>query len=113
MKTTGVWISATRRTPKPINSICRGGFFGKSELDPISLSINLQVGAVHYYAGKYDQAIQQFNKALELDSSSPGAHAHLGMAFEQAGRYGEAIPEFRKAAPLSGEHLEYKVAHTY
>ncbi len=54
-----------------------------------------------YYDRDYDQAIEQFQKTLELDQNFPTAHNFLPAAYEQKGMYSEAIAEFKKAIPLT------------
>src|SRR5207247_2393794 len=54
-----------------------------------------------YYARRYEQAIEQFRKALEMDPSFYVAHFWLGMSYEESGRYEEAITEGQKALSLS------------
>src|SRR4030095_11671933 len=74
----------------------------RSELDPLSLIINAELGMAFYYAREYDQAIEQFKKTLELDQNFPPTRAFLLAAYEQKGMYNEAIAEFKKALPLRG-----------
>ncbi len=71
-------------------------------LDPLSLPINVGVGWCSYFARRYDEAIAQYRKALELEPEFALAHQALAMALEQKGAYTEAIAEFRKAVALSG-----------
>jgi len=48
----------------------------------------------HYLsAGKYDEAITQFKKALELDPSLPWLHSFLSWAYTRQGAYAQAIAE--------------------
>jgi TolB-like protein/DNA-binding winged helix-turn-helix (wHTH) protein len=72
------------------------------ELEPLSLIINAELGMAFYYARDYDQAIEQFQRTLELDQNFPPARAFVPAAYEQKGMYGEAIAEFKKAIPLRG-----------
>jgi TolB-like protein/DNA-binding winged helix-turn-helix (wHTH) protein/Flp pilus assembly protein TadD len=72
------------------------------ELEPLSLIINFELGLAFYYARDYDQAIEQFQKTLELDQNFGPAHLFLPAAYEQKGMYGEAIAEFKNAIPLKG-----------
>ncbi len=71
-------------------------------LDPLSLAVNVGVGWCSYFARRYDEAIGQYGKTLELEPDFALAHQALAMALEQKGAYNEAIAEFRKAAALSG-----------
>jgi len=49
------------------------------ELDPLSLPINTGVAWAYYYAGKYDQAAEQCQKALNLGARYFEALACMGM----------------------------------
>jgi tetratricopeptide (TPR) repeat protein len=60
------------------------------ELDPLSLIINTDVGWGLYYARKYEQAIEQLRRTLELDSNFAVANLMLGMAHAQQDRLDEA-----------------------
>lgn len=69
--------------------------------DPLSLIINKNVGTILYYARRYDEAIEQYSKTLELDPVFVRTHFYLGIAYEQQGLFAEAIAELEKAARLS------------
>jgi TolB-like protein/Flp pilus assembly protein TadD len=70
------------------------------ELDPLSLVNNTVLGQNSYFLHKYDQAIEQERKTLEIDNFAY-AHYVLGSAYEQKGDLGKAILEFQKAATLN------------
>ena len=53
------------------------------ELDPLSLIINTDVAEMLYYGRRYDEAIRQAQKTLEMDSSFPLAHRVLGLAYSR------------------------------
>jgi TolB-like protein/Tfp pilus assembly protein PilF len=72
-------------------------------LDPLSLSIGSDVGFVLYLARRYNDAIDQYRKLLEMDQNFTYTHWKLGLAYEQKGMYSEAILEFQKAISLSGK----------
>ena len=76
------------------------------ELDPLSLPINTNRGWVLYLARRYDEAIQQYLKTIDLDEGFPLAHRRLAQTYEQTQRYTEADVEFQKAVALSGEDIE-------
>jgi eukaryotic-like serine/threonine-protein kinase len=71
------------------------------EAEPVSLPMNRAVALTAYYAGRYDQAIEQSRKTLLLDPTFIGAHEMLGRAYQQKQSYAEAIAEFQEALQLS------------
>ena len=66
------------------------------EIDPLSLNINANLARAFYYSRKYDQAIEQCYKALEMDKSFGVFYVILGLAYEQKGMHKEAIEAFQK-----------------
>lgn len=64
-------------------------------LDPLSTIINNNLARVLYFARRYPQAIDQFQKTLELDADFYPAHYELGSAYLQSGMYQQAIAEWR------------------
>jgi len=76
------------------------------ELDPLSLTINFALGLTFYYDRNYDQAIEQFQKTLELDQNFPAVLTFLPAAYEQKGMYDKATAEFKKALLLQGANAE-------
>ena len=84
-------------------------------LDPLSLPINTDLGVIHSFAREYDEAIEQYQKTLELDSNFDRAHFWLAAAYEQKQMYEEAIAEYIISIDLSGGSLEARasLAHAY
>jgi len=76
------------------------------ELDPLSPIINTAVGAVYYRMRRYDDAVIQCQKTLDLVADFHGAHGILGMCYLEKGMYEEAILELKKALSLSGQDRE-------
>jgi tetratricopeptide (TPR) repeat protein len=75
------------------------------ELDPLSLISNFELARAFYYARRYEQAIEQFQKALELDPSFPPVLGFLPVAYEQKGMYDEALTGYQKAINLTKGEL--------
>src|SRR5215210_7300458 len=76
-----------------------------SELDPLSLEINTDLGLSFFFARQYERAIEQFEKALEMDPNSIWTRFFMGWAREQKGDYAGAIEEYQKAALLDDSPL--------
>jgi len=84
------------------------------KLDPFSLIINTNVGWwVNYFDRRYDQAIDQLQRTLDLDANFIMAHYGLALAYNESGKYSEAILECEKAQRLSGGWLEMTAALGY
>lgn len=79
------------------------------ELDPFSLSINLNMGVVYLHARQYDEAIKQFHKTLEMNPDFLQTHLFLADAYEQKGMYEEAAAALEKVISLSGGNAEMAV----
>ncbi len=69
-------------------------------LDPHSI-MNQTLGFVFFFTRRYDQAIEQFEKALELDPTLAGAHCMLGLTYLYKSMYERAVAAERKAIELS------------
>jgi serine/threonine-protein kinase len=64
--------------------------------DPLSLSINSDLGFHHYYTGQYDEAVKQLKFVLEMNRNFPPAHLWLGRTFQELGKFEDALAEFRQ-----------------
>jgi tetratricopeptide (TPR) repeat protein len=71
------------------------------ELEPASLVMNTFMGATLYYAGRYDEALDQCRRTIEMDPNFAVAHWHLGLVYEQKQVLDAATEEFKKAISLS------------
>ncbi len=72
------------------------------ELDPLSLSLSMEIAWNLYIARRYDDAIRQAARTLEMEPQFfPAQHA-LGLAYEETGRYEEARTALERAASGSG-----------
>src|SRR5262249_17174171 len=72
------------------------------ELDPLSLPINTNVALQLYFERRYEAAIQQLKKTLNLDPNFVPAQHVLEVAYAQSGIFREAIAEQQKVLTLSG-----------
>ena len=83
------------------------------ELDPVSIEKVAGIGEILFYQRRFDQAIEQYQKALEMDSNSGFAHWAIGNVYVKKGQYADAIAEYQKAIPLSGESPDEPAALGY
>jgi len=84
------------------------------EIDPFSRSVNANIGLRFYEARRFDEAIAQYKKVIEMEPNYPIVHAFLAHAYEAKGLNSEAIAEIRTADILlekdSTESSERKAA---
>ena len=72
------------------------------ELDPLSLIISVAIGWAFYMARRYDDAIEQLRRTVELDPNYPVTYWILGLLLRKIGSYELAIAEGEKGVKLSG-----------
>jgi predicted Zn-dependent protease len=77
------------------------------DLDPLSLIINADLGFLLYQCRRFDDAIVQLKKTLELDPNFPITYQYLGFVYEQKSSE-DAIVAFRKAYALMPDSPELK-----
>jgi TolB-like protein/DNA-binding winged helix-turn-helix (wHTH) protein/Tfp pilus assembly protein PilF len=65
------------------------------ELDPLSLIIATDNGAILYFSRQYDRAIKQFRAVLDMEPNFPRAHL-LVFAYVQKGLFAEALADIEK-----------------
>src|SRR5690606_26668952 len=72
---------------------------------PAANGIRSGVGMGHYYAGRYDQAIQAFHQLNEIPPFTllPPDRVGLARAYAAVGRYDEAVAELETAIKQQGE----------
>jgi tetratricopeptide (TPR) repeat protein len=80
------------------------------QLDPFSPIYNTVFGLTYFYARRYDQAQEQFKKAIELNADFFVTHYHLAWLYSQSGQYENAISELTKGRLLSGDDRTVKAA---
>jgi tetratricopeptide (TPR) repeat protein len=66
-------------------------------LDPASPKMYAGFGWLLLSARRYDEAIQQLQKSLEMEPGFGLTHLYLGWAYEAKGLPEKAIPELRQA----------------
>jgi eukaryotic-like serine/threonine-protein kinase len=95
------YLSAMARHEEAIAEIMRA-----QELDPVSMTIGLDVARTFYFARQYDRAIEQSLRALEMDPSFYRIGDWIEMAYEQKGFYDKALEARLKAMAARGSRPE-------
>jgi tetratricopeptide (TPR) repeat protein len=80
------------------------------ELDPLSLPINTNLGWLLYLARRYDDAIEQYVKTIDLDPGFPLVHRRLAQTYEQTHRY---MTDAGFKISLPGEDIELLSARAF
>ena len=73
------------------------------ELDPFSVVVMNELSKDLYFARRYDDAIAQFARSLEIEPHSAYLHKGLAETYAQKSMFKESIVEIEKAISLSGE----------
>lgn len=83
------------------------------ELDPLSPPVNTSLGLVYFVQGNEDEAIEYFEKALEIDPNFYLAHWWLGIIYLNRSMLLKAVAELRKAGAVPGKKLDDATRFTY
>jgi len=73
-------------------------------LNPGSWVVHYSLGLALFQDGRTDEAISEYQKALEMHPDDADAHASLGTALFKKGRADEAIAEFQEALRIQPDH---------
>jgi DNA-binding SARP family transcriptional activator/TolB-like protein len=70
-------------------------------LDPLAATSNIGLGSTYFWARRYDDAIAQFKRTVNLAPGSVGAHWQLSWNYSLRGRHREAVQECDSAMALT------------
>lgn len=77
------------------------------ELDPLSAIINNDLGEVLFQAGRYEEALAQFEKAIGIEPGFASGYRRIGELHALGrGRFDEAVLAFRKSFALEPDRWE-------
>lgn len=82
-----------------------------TELDPFSPSARINLGFCAYLARRYDQAIEEMNRVLQIAPEQIWPHVYLAMSYFEKGMADEGLAEAVKARPMSGGRPTYLEAY--
>ena len=74
-------------------------------MDPLSAVIATDLGKELYFVHRYDEALVEFRRALELDPNFVGAHNWISDTFLEKRMYREAMVELEKTKPFREERV--------
>ena len=86
-----------------------------SEIDPLSLAVNVEIAWGLYLAGDFTHAAEQSWRALAMEPKFAAAQYTLGLAYEQMGMTEEAVVELHNARTCAGNQpaVMAALAHVY
>ncbi len=85
-----------------------------ANLDPLSLIIATDQGRALYFARRYDDAIAQYKKVLDVEPRFVFAHICLGLTYVEKGMYDQAIAEYEEVGRLAEDRQALVLlAHAY
>jgi lipoprotein NlpI len=97
-------LSITYLTVKQIGiwkkSMTLWSYVIKKEPQSVPLAYNNR-GVVFEEMGKFDKAIEDFDKAIALNPGDPVAYNNRGLVFEKMGKFDKAIEDFDKTISLN------------
>src|SRR5215831_483831 len=70
--------------------------------------VEIDEGNRSAHANRWPEAIQAYQRAVELDPSSATAYGNLGHVYGQMGRFQEAVVALQRAISLSPENAVFK-----
>jgi tetratricopeptide (TPR) repeat protein len=71
------------------------------DLDPFSIPINSFLGQTLYYARRYDEALRQYRRTLEMHPDRIEFHEGIADVYEQKKMFAEAFAERQQALSLN------------
>lgn len=90
-----MWLVSQGRLEEALTELNRA-----READPLSLIIAVDTGVALYLARRYDEAVEECKKALELDPRYWRAHVTLAWAYERKGQLDQALDAALKARDI-------------
>ncbi|MEO8041065.1 MAG: tetratricopeptide repeat protein [Acidobacteriota bacterium] len=91
----GYYLLATKNLDQAVSE-----FTLSRTLNPLSLNANSNAAFGYICAGRYDEAIEQARRTIELDPNYWAGYETLGLAYERKRQYPEAIAALEKARSL-------------
>ncbi|HEX7318021.1 MAG TPA: tetratricopeptide repeat protein [Pyrinomonadaceae bacterium] len=70
------------------------------KFDPLSLQVNVWLGACLYLLRRYNEATEQLSKVFEIDPDFFNAHILLAMIKVQEGKLSEAVAQFKRTCQI-------------
>jgi len=98
-----------------LNQAAIGAESRATELEPFTAIFGASLGWWHYLGHRFEEAVAQALRTIEIAPNHFFAHWVLGVTYGQKARYEEAIEELQKAARLTdgNQHINADLARIY
>jgi TolB-like protein/DNA-binding winged helix-turn-helix (wHTH) protein/Flp pilus assembly protein TadD len=83
------------------------------QLDPLSLIIATDNGAILLYSRQYDRALEKLHAVRELDPRFPRADGLMVRAYEEKGAFADALANLEKSRPPYNSWTFSELAYVY
>jgi tetratricopeptide (TPR) repeat protein len=93
-----LFLAAMDRQDEAIEEIRKA-----QKLDPLALIVSAAEGRILHFGRRFDEAIGQFQKILELDPNFIPAQCDLGASMEEKGMLHQALAEFESCVSPMAE----------
>jgi tetratricopeptide (TPR) repeat protein len=91
----GEYLTALGRTDE---AVAEGG--RAEQIDPITPEVGWDLGLALLFGRRYDEAVEQFKKTVDLNPSFWLSHSFLGWSYGEKGAFDQAFAEYQKALAL-------------
>src|SRR5262249_31258598 len=91
------YLAALGRTQEAADEMARA-----QQLDPLSLIIRLDAGAVDYWGGRLDSALQRELEVIQMDPNYVRAYFYLAISYADKRMLNESLVALRKGIQLAG-----------
>jgi Flp pilus assembly protein TadD len=79
-----------------------------SRVDPAYDRPEVELGSLHFYRERYDEAAEHFGEALRRDPRNASTHHQLAETYLKLGRTGEALTFYERGVELRPERAELR-----
>jgi eukaryotic-like serine/threonine-protein kinase len=73
-------------------------------LEPLAPVINKNVGTILHLARRYDAALEQYRRALDVDGDFPRTHFFRALTWQQTGSFPDAVTALERAMQIAGRN---------
>ena len=85
------------------------------EADPLSISASNVAADAYYFSRRFDEALNQHQKTIEIEPNRRAADVAIGLCYQQKGLFDDAIAAYQKAisSGSKGSNVQALLAYAY